>query len=117
MAGMSPLETGPVGNFPKHIYESLKGALTTYLKLEQAGSKRQSRIYMLSKLVNATVNAGEFNKTDDNLTCKLRKDIAGKFQVGKANMVEQRRLAWTTAYHINTWYSTFKTTLIDCPYD
>jgi hypothetical protein len=91
----------------------LKGAFTTYLKLEQAGSKKQSTISTLVKLVNATVNAGGFNKTDDNLTRKLRKDTAGEFEVGKANVVEQRRLAWTTAYHIDTWFTTFKTTLID----
>ncbi|WP_230489454.1 hypothetical protein, partial [Klebsiella pneumoniae] len=108
---MSPLKTGPVGDFPKHIYESLKGAFTTYLKLEQAGSRKQSTIGTLVKLVNATVNAGGFNKRDDNLTRKLRKDTASEFEVGKANVVEQRRLASTTAYHIDTWFTTFKTTL------
>jgi hypothetical protein len=113
MAGMSPLKTGPVGDFPKHIYESLKGAFTTYLKLEQAGSKKQSTMNHLVKLVNGTVNAGGFNKTDNYLTRKLRKDTAGDFKVEKANMVEHRRLAWTTAYHIDTWYSTFRTTLIE----
>jgi hypothetical protein len=113
MAGMSPLKSGPVGDFPKAIYHALKGAFSTYLKLEQASAKKQSTINQLVKLVNTTVNAGGFNKRDNNLTRKLRKDTAGDFEVGKVNMVERRRLMWTTAYHIDTWYSTFKTTLID----
>jgi hypothetical protein len=83
------------------------------LKQEQAGSKKQSTRGTLVKLVNATVNAGGFSKRDDNLTRKLRKDTAGDFEVGKANIVKQRRLAWKTAYHLDTWCTTFKTTLID----
>jgi hypothetical protein len=113
LVGTSPLKTGPVGDFPKVIYNALIGAYATYLKLEQAGNKKQSTINQLVKLVNATVNAGGFNKTDDNLTRKLRTDTAGEFEIGKANTVEQRRLKWTTGYHLDMWYSTFKKTLID----
>jgi hypothetical protein len=113
LVGMSPLKTGPVGDFPKVIYEALQGAYTTYLKLEQAGGRRQSTILNLVKLVNATVNYGGFNKTDDNLTRKLRKDTAGEFEVGKANIVEQRRTKWTTSYHLDMWFASFKKTLID----
>jgi hypothetical protein len=111
--GWSPLKTGPIGDFPKVIYEALKGAFATYLKLEQAGCKKQSTIKQLVKVVNATVNAGGFNKTDDNLTRKLRRDTAEQFEVGKPNVVEQRRLMWTTSYNLDMWFATFKSTLID----
>jgi hypothetical protein len=113
LAGMSPLKPGPIGDFPKVIYEALIGAFATYLKLEQAACTKQSTIKQLVKLVNATVNAGGFHKCDDNLTRKLRRDTAGEFEVGKANIVEQRRLKWTTSYHLDMWYTTFKKTLID----
>jgi hypothetical protein len=113
LAGTSPRKTGPVGDFPKIVYEALKGAYTTYLKLEQAGCKKQSTIKQLVKLVNSTVNAGGFSKTDDNLTRKLRKDTALEFEVGKANIIEQRRLQWTTSYNLDMWYTTFKRTLIE----
>jgi hypothetical protein len=113
LAGMSPLKPGPHGDFPKVIYEALLGAYCTYLKLEQAGGRKQSTIKHLVKLVNATVNAGGFTKTDDNLTRKLRRDTAGEFEVGKANIVEQRRTKWTTSYHLDMWYTSFKMTLIE----
>jgi hypothetical protein len=111
--GWSPQKPGPVGDFPKVIYEALKGAFATYLKLEQAGCKKQSTIKQLVQIVNATVNAGGFTKTDDNLTRKLRKDTAEQFEVGKANVIEQRRLLWTTSYNLDMWYTTWKKTLID----
>jgi hypothetical protein len=111
--GTSPLKPGPIGDFPKFIYDALKGAFASYLKLEQAGCKHQSTINQLVRLVNATVNAGGFNKSDDNLVKKLRKDTAGDFEVGKANVVEQRRLLWTTSYNLDMWFTTFKKTLID----
>ena len=44
---------------------------------------------------------------------KLRKETADLFTVGKANMIEQRRLQWTTHHNLNLWFSTFKTTLIE----
>jgi hypothetical protein len=81
--GWSPQKPGPVDEFPKLIYEALKGAFATYLKLEQTGCKKQSTIKQLVKIVNATVNAGGFNKTDDNLTRKLCKDTAEQFELGK----------------------------------
>ena len=42
MIGISPMKRGPVGDLPKVIYEALKVACATYLKLEQAESKKQS---------------------------------------------------------------------------
>jgi hypothetical protein len=107
LVGVSPLTLGPVGHFPKVIYKSLVRAYATYLELKQAGCKRQSTINQLVKLVNATVNAGGFHKTDGNLTCKLQKDTACEFEVGKPNIIEQQHIEWTTSYHLNMWYSSF----------
>lgn len=113
LIGMSPLKKGPVGDFPKRIYASLKGAFATYLKLEQAGSTKQSSTKQMSKLVNATVNKAGFCRKRDDLTRKLQKDTADQFERGKANVVEQRRVMWTTAYNLDVWFSTWKDTLID----
>jgi len=113
MIGMSPMKRGPVGDLPKIIYEALKVAYATYLKLEQAESKKQSNTKHMSKLVNACVNKAGFNKTRDDLARKLQKDTANQFEVGKANVVEQRRVMWTTAYNLDMWFSTWKDTLID----
>ena len=41
MIGQSPLKRGPVGDIPKAGYTALKGAFVSYLKLEQAESKKQ----------------------------------------------------------------------------
>jgi hypothetical protein len=48
LIGVSPLKRGPVGEFEKQVWSALKGALVTYLKLEQAGIKKQSTIKDLS---------------------------------------------------------------------
>ena len=111
--GTSPLKTGPVGSFTKRIYTSLMGAFATYLKLEQSESKKQSSIKVMSKLVNACVNKGGFNKTRDDLTRKLQRDTAEQFDVSKANVVEYRRMQWTTAYNLDVWFTTWKDTLIE----
>ena len=42
LVGISPLKRGPVGAFPRPVLDALKGAFSTYLKLEQATSKGQS---------------------------------------------------------------------------
>ena len=110
--GQSPMKKGPVGPFPNPIMKALKGSFVTYLKLEQANSKKQSSIKQLSKLVNATVNKADFEKTRDDLTRKLQRETADQFGVGKANVMEQRRVLWTTSYNLNVWFSTWKDTLV-----
>jgi hypothetical protein len=90
MIGESPMKRGPVGDFNKPTYNALKGAYSTFLKLEQAESKKQSNLKDIEKLVNATVNCGGYSKTGRDLTRKLRKDTADEFSVGKANIMEQR---------------------------
>ena len=112
MIGQSPLKKGPIGDFPKPVYNALKGAYSTYLKLEQAESKKQSGLKQMTKLVNKVVNAAGFNKTRDDLTKKLRRDTANEFEVGKANVTEYRRVQWTTAYNLEVWFSTWKDLLI-----
>jgi hypothetical protein len=113
MVGVSPMKKGPVGNLQPRVYDALKGAFVTYLKLEQAGCKKQSTVKELSKLVNACVNRSGFNLSRDDLTRKLKRDTADHFVVGKANVVEQRRLMWTTSYNLEIWFKTWKDTLID----
>jgi hypothetical protein len=113
LVGSSPLKKGPVGDFSKVIYNSLKGAFATYLKLEQAESKKQSSTKQMSQLVNATVNKAGFKKSRDDLTRKLQRDTADQFMRAKANVIEQRRVMWTTAYNLDVWFSTWKETLID----
>ena len=111
--GMSPMKKGPSGEFTPRIYTALKGAWATYLKLEQAGSKKQSTLKQMSKLVNATINKSGSLKTRDDLAKKLQRDTADQFNVGKANVVEQRRLQWTTTYNLDVWFTSWKDLLID----
>jgi hypothetical protein len=107
------LKRGPLCEFPSRVWSARKGAFVTYLKLEQAATKKQSTLKDLSLLVNGCVNKGGFNKTRDDLTRKLKKETADHFTVGKANTVEQRRLMWTTAYNLEVWFNTWSDTLID----
>ena len=113
MIGVSPLKRGPVGPFPTGIYKALQGAFVTYLKLEQAESKKQSTIKQMARLVNACVNKAGHNKTRDDLTRKIKRETADQFEVGKANIQEHRRAMWTTSYNLDIWYDTFKHTVID----
>jgi hypothetical protein len=111
--GMSPKKRGPLGQFVKSVWDALKGAYVTYLKLEQAACKKQSSIKDMSLLVNACINKGGFNKTRDDLTRKIKMETADQFIAGKANVVEQRRLMWTTAYNLEVWFNTWSDTLIE----
>jgi len=52
-------------------------------------------------------------KSRDDLTRKLRKRTAHLFDAGKANVMEQRRVEWTTHFNLNLWFDTWKTTLIE----
>jgi hypothetical protein len=113
MIGVSPMKKGPVGDLQPRVYNALKGAFITYLKLEQAGSKKQSTVRSLAKIVNGCVNTLGFNKTRDDLARKLKKDTADHFAVGKANVVEQRRLMWTTSYNLEVWFQTWRDTLVE----
>jgi len=81
--------------------------------LEQGESKKQSTLKDLSQRVNACVNNAGHNITRDDLTRKLRRDTSDLFTVGKANMIEQRRLMWTTHFNLDLWFTTWKQTLID----
>ena len=109
----SPKKRGPSGKIPKPVYEALKGAYSTYLMLEQAESKKQPTLKDLSQRVNACVNNADHNITRDDLTHKLRRDTSDLFTVGKANVIEQRRLMWTTHFNLDLWFTTWKQTLID----
>ena len=109
----SPLKRGPVGKFPKVIYDALQGAYASYLMLEQAESTKQSTIKEMSKRVNDCVNFAGHSQTRDHLARRIRRDTAHLFEVGKANMVEQRRLQWTTHHNLNLWFTTWKQNLID----
>ena len=113
LVGRSPMKRGPVGDFPKIIYNALKGAYTTFLKLEQAHGKKQSTVRHLARLVNGCVNRAGFEKNGDDLTRKLKRDTADQFTVGKTTVVEARRQMWTTAYNLNAWFSTWKDNLIE----
>jgi len=108
----SPLKRGPAGQFDVPVYNALKGACLTFLMLEQAESKKQSTIKVMSHHVNACVNYAGHTLTRDDLTCKLRRDTSDLFDVGKANVVEQRRLQWTTHFNLDLWFTTWKNTLI-----
>ncbi len=114
LVNVSPLKRGPVGDFPKPILDALTWAYATFLKLEQSQAKQQSSLRTLSLRVNAVVNASlVIKKSRDDLTRKLRKRTAHLFDAGKANVMEQRRVEWTTHFNLNLWFDTWKTTLID----
>jgi len=42
--GVSPIKKGPVGDFAKPIWSQMETAFVTFLKLEQANSKKQSTL-------------------------------------------------------------------------
>jgi tellurite resistance protein len=92
--GKSPKRRGPPGAFPHRVWKALKGAFTTYLKLELGASYFKEAVNhqgTISKLVNGGVNKAGFAKTRDDLTRKLKKETAHHFEVGKANVVDERK--------------------------
>ena len=113
MIGISPLKRGPAGNFPKKIWDAMKRAYVTYVKLEAATCKHQSTMSNLSKRVNALVNPAGFNKKGLEVVRKLRKETANELDVANKNVVEQRRVLWTTYNNISIWYDSWQDTLVE----
>ncbi len=113
MIGMSPMKKGPASDIPRAIYTSLKMAFATFLQLEQAESKTQSTMKQMSLRVNQCVNEAGHNKQHDDLAKKLKRDTADLFDCSKANVMEQRRLQWTTYDNLKVWFDTWKETVID----
>jgi hypothetical protein len=111
--GKSTIKKGPKGELEPRVWKSVKGAFVTYCKLEQAESKKQSKVLQLSKLLNGCVNKAGFQKTRGNFTRKLQKETAHLLEVAKANVVEHRWLMWTTCYNLEISFKTFKATLVD----
>ena len=112
--GASPLKKGPIGDFPKKVWSQMEIAFVTYLKLEQANSKKQSTLSELGQRVNAMINAaGQLKKTRNDLAKKLKKNTAHHFEVNSRNFQEARRLQWTTHVNLKAWFDTFKSTSID----
>jgi hypothetical protein len=97
LIGESPIKRGPVGDFSKPVYDALKGAFSTFIKLKQAAGKEQFSNNTLVPYVSTCVKAGGFTQRNGiHLVRKLRSDTANEFAVGEANKVEQRRVLWTT---------------------
>jgi len=111
---VSPLKRGPAGHFPKTQWLSMCSAFVTFIKLEQANSKKQSSLNDLSKRVNAMINAARgFSKKGTDLTRKLKKATADQFGIKQRNQQEARRLIWTTYANLSAWYNQWEYTLID----
>ena len=113
LIGTSPLKRGPVGNFPKKIWDAMKRAYVSFVKLESAGCKHQSTLNDLSKRVNALVNQAGFNKQGLEVVRKLRKETADELDVANKNVVEQRRVQWTTHNNISVWFDSWEDTLVE----
>jgi hypothetical protein len=101
---MSPTRRGPRGEFDKRTWAALKGAYITYLKLEQATSKKQSSIKNLSLLVNGCVNKAGFTKTRDDLTRKLKTLQCRQSQCGgaEASDVDNIIQPWSLVRHLES---------------
>ena len=110
--GTSPKKRGPVGDFPKAIWDSMKFAFVTFAKLEQAHSKKQSTMNELAQRVNRMVNHAGCKKTGNDLVKKLKAATADQFNVDERNPQELRRLVWTTCTNLNCWHGTWELTLV-----
>lgn len=110
--GVSPMKRGPVGDFQKHIWNAMKGAFVSFIKLEQAESKRQSTMTDLAKRVNAMVNMAGHNKIGTTTATKLKNATADQFELDNQNFQEHRRLQWTSHANLKAWFTQWKDTLI-----
>jgi len=90
--GVSPSKPGPVGAFNKTEYNTTKVTFLSFIKLEQAGGKKQSTIHELSFCVNSMVNySGIVNRKGDDLAKHLKSDVANEIDMKKPNYQELRR--------------------------
>ena len=93
--------------------DALKGAFSTYLKLEQATSKAQRTQDQLELLVNACVKKGGYdNSNQRDLVRKLKYDTALDFRVDNTCLVEQHRVLWKKYHNLNLWFDTWEWNVI-----
>ena len=111
--GMSPKRRGPNKYVPSQIWSLLKGVFVSYIKLEQARSSEQATMKKLSLKTNNCLNRGGYARCDMYYARKLRTETADEMEVGKKNMVEQRRALWTTFSNLNLWFDTWEGALVD----
>ena len=58
-AGMSPKSRGPSKNIPSQVWNLLKGAFVSFIKLQQAHSSEQATMKKLSLKTNKCLNKGD----------------------------------------------------------
>jgi hypothetical protein len=63
--------------------------------------------------VNALVNTAGFHKKGLALVQKLQKETADELDIANKNVVEQKRVLWTTHNNINIWYDSWQDTLVE----
>lgn len=112
--GVSPMKPGPVGSFNKMEYDAMKTAFLTFIKLEQAGGKKQSTIRELSLRVNAMVNHSgvHVKRKWDDLAKRLKADVADELDIKKPNNQELRRVLWTSYGNLKVWFAQWEHTVI-----
>ena len=111
--GTSPQKRGPLGDFSRPVMTALKGAFATYIKLEQAESKKQSTLNDLAKRVNCLVNAAGFQRSGNDLARRLKSLTADQYDIDEKNVQEHRRLQWTTHANLKAWFTQWENTLIE----
>ena len=90
----------------------MKVAFLSFIKLEQAGGKKQSTIRELGFRVNTMVNhSGAMNKKGDDLAKRLKADVADEIDVKKPNSQELRRILWTSYGNLKVWFAQWEHTV------
>ena len=108
-----PSKPGPVGAFSKVVYQSLKVAFMSYIKLEQVTCQKQSTMKTLGLRVNALVNrCGKMNRKGDELAKRLKSDVADEVEVNKPNTHELRRILWASYGILKVLFDQWEHTVI-----
>ena len=110
---VTPTKCGPRGDFDKATFLALTGAFSSFLKIEEANGKRQPTAVELKHRIHACVNRAGYSKSGRKLYERLTKETAGEFFRAKAQLVEQRRLLWTTHTNLDLWFNVLERTLLD----
>ena len=81
--GESSKTRGPNKNTPSKVWNLMKGAFVSFLKLEKASGATKSTMKKLSLRTNKCLNKGGYKQTYLHYVSKLRKETSGKMEIGE----------------------------------
>ena len=111
--GAPPKKMGPQGRFPSKTFDNLAIAFESYIKIMQLNGHGGALSNNKLKIILQKCTSPSISCDITGLLRRLQKAAADSIVVGKGKNAEDRRVKWTTYYHLKTWFDSWQEKLIE----